>query len=83
MHEGKEIAIQILDSEETVLPDTNLVMIRVWNPSTWELSPVEEMFVHRFWTLEEFASKLEEKFGIQKENLLLTKIISVWNFYRV
>jgi hypothetical protein len=45
MHEGKEIAIQILEKPERVDQESNLIMIRTWDPQTWELTPVKEIYV--------------------------------------
>lgn len=60
MHEGKEIAIQQLTEPEVVEDDMNLIIFRVWNPSTWELSPVTELYVKRYQTLHELCEQLNK-----------------------
>ena len=67
MVEEKEIAIQVLN-EPDALPEDHfeqeqqLVMVKLWNPDTWEVSEVTELFVSRQATLHEFAGVLSAYF---------------------
>lgn len=45
MHEGKEIAVQILSEPEVIEQDSILIMIRRWDPVSWELTQIKEIFV--------------------------------------
>ena len=55
----------------------------MWDPETWELTPVREIHAQRFQSLDALADQLSSLYDIPKENLAATKIISVWNFFRV
>ena len=81
MFEGKQIAIQILKEPEIVEPDSLLIMIRWWNPATWELSQMKEIIVKRYSTMNDFSYVLEKEFPfILRKDIECWKVIS--NFFR-
>lgn len=81
MFEGKPIAVQVLKEPETMDPDSILVMIRCWNPSTWEISPMKELLVKRYSTLDDFSHILAKEYPeIDRKNIECCKVN---NFFRV
>ena len=81
MFEGKQIAIQILKEPEMVEPDSLLIMIRCWNPSTWELTQMKEIIVKRYSTMDDFSYVLEKEYPfILRKDIEWCKVIS--NFFR-
>ena len=83
MHEGKEIAVQILSEPEVIEQDSILIMIRRWDPVSWELTQIKEIFVWWYMTLNEFGTIMSSMLDIPLENIQACKIISMWNFYWV
>ena len=87
MYDGKEIAIQIINSEDRIFEESDenyLLMVKEWDPSSWQLSEPKEIFIKKNATLEELAHALSIIFPhIPIENLSCTKINSAWNFHRV
>lgn len=82
MFEGKPIAIQELSEPEELDLDSILIMIRCWNPSTWELSPMKEIVVKRYSTLNNFSHVIKNSYpSIELENIECCKIMST--FFRV
>ena len=82
MFEGKPIAIQILEQPENIDIDDIIIMLRCWNPETWEISPMKEIIVKRYSTLDDFSTILaKEHPSIHRENIEGCKIMS--NFFRV
>jgi ubiquitin carboxyl-terminal hydrolase 47 len=82
MFEGKPIAIQVLSEPEELDLDSILIMIRCWNPSTWELSPMKEIVVKRYSTLDNFSHVIQSEYpSIGLEDIECCKIMST--FFRV
>ena len=65
VYEGKQLALQILNEEETVGEDDLLIMMRQWNPHTWELSDIYEMYVTKSMTLNDLSVFLFSVYGVQ------------------
>ncbi|CAI2367721.1 unnamed protein product [Moneuplotes crassus] len=82
MYEGKQIAIQSLPAQEVIDQDDIIIMIRSWNPETWQITPMKELVVKRYSTLDEFSHILAKEYpDIQRENMECCKIMSY--FFRV
>ena len=82
MFEGKPIAIQVLDEPEDIDNDEIIIMIRSWSPETWKITPMKEIIVKRYSTMEDFSYILAKEFPeIERENLECCKINSY--FFRV
>lgn len=64
MFEGKQIGIQILEEPETIIEDNILLVVRYWNPQTWELSPIQEIFSFKSLTLDAFSLSLSAIYNI-------------------
>lgn len=45
MYDGREIAIQVLPEPQIASDDTFLIMVKEWNPQTWEVSAPKEFYV--------------------------------------
>ena len=61
MYDGKEIAIQIINSEDRIFEESDenyLLMVKEWDPSSWQLSDPKEIFIKKNATLEELAHAL-------------------------
>ena len=70
MYESKPIAIQVLDEPEDLDNDSILIMLRSWNPSTWEMTPMREIVVKRYSTLDNFSSLVAKEFPkIERDNI--------------
>lgn len=81
MFEGKQIAIQVLKEPEVVEQDSLIIMIRCWNPSTWDLTHMKEIIVKRYSTMDDFSYVLEKEYPfIERKNIECCKVIS--NFFR-
>ena len=80
---GKQIAIQITNSEEDPSPEDILLLVKCWNPESWELSDTFEIYVSKNTTLANFGSLLSNLFGIPEKELECCKIGSAWSFSRV
>ena len=81
--DGKEIAIQLIPAEQ-VPADSCLIMVKLWQPSTWEISPTRHICVPKTATLNDFCTLVATAFDIkEKEHLECCKIASCWNFNRV
>mmetsp|Transcript_26095 Transcript_26095/g.25717 ORF Transcript_26095/g.25717 Transcript_26095/m.25717 type:complete len:835 (-) Transcript_26095:354-2858(-) len=71
----KNIGIQVLEEEEKSLEYYELiVVVKQWNPSTWELSPPKEITVNKHWRVSEFGAKLSEIYNIPPEYIEVAKI---------
>jgi len=62
--DGKELAIQMLEAQENPKEDEQLIMVKVWDPNEWTLTPVKELYVERTCDLKEFAAILSSVSGI-------------------
>lgn len=81
--DGKEIAIQLIPTEQ-VPADSCLIMVKLWHPSTWEISSTKHISVPKTATLDDFCTLVAIEFDIkEKEHLECCKIASCWNFNRV
>ena len=58
LYEGKQLAIQMLTEPENPGDDELLVMVQNWNPNSWSLTPIKELYVERTCTLPLFAAIL-------------------------
>ena len=71
-------------------------MVRMFNPETWELTDLKEIFVNKNMKLNEFGTILQNVYGLpvslfyllaiyiyQREEMEITKINSPWYFNRV
>lgn len=84
MFEGKQIAIQILKEPEIVDPDSILIMLRCWNPATWELTPMKEILVKRYSTMDEFSNVIHQEYPfIERKNIECCKVMTVQTFFRL
>lgn len=84
MYDGREIAIQVLPEPQVATDDYFLIMLKEWNPQTWEVSDPKEFFVPKSSNLAQLGKVICENFNhIKPENLMCTKINSAWNFHRV
>ncbi len=83
MYEGKQLAVQMLSAPENPGEDELLVMVQLWDPNTWALSPLKELYVDRACTLPLFAAILCSIFDIPTASMKCCKIASAWNFSRV
>jgi hypothetical protein len=82
MYESKPIAIQSLKDHEEVDPDSILIMLRCWNPSTWALSEMKEIIVKRYSTMDNFSYVINREFPwLERKNIECCKIMT--NFFRV
>jgi hypothetical protein len=50
---------------------------------SWVLESVKEVFVRRYMTLNDFGVLMSAELNIPVENIEASKIISMWNFFRV
>lgn len=83
MFEGKQIAVQVLDNPDEMDQDSIIISIRCWNPSTWELSPMKEIFIKRYSTLDNFSYIVENEYPfIERKNIECCKVMSS-TFFRV
>jgi len=57
----KQVAVEVLDREEKIGPKENLIICRVWNPSTLDLGPRFEIIVDRNASLKKLGEKIIEK----------------------
>lgn len=51
IYDGKEIAIQIVKQDLSNM-DSYLIMVKMWNSETWEISPAKEINIHKTSTLQ-------------------------------
>ena len=63
--------------------DSFLLMVKLWDPETWQLSAAQELNVLKTATLNSFAELISKSFAVELETLQLCKISSSWNFSRV
>ena len=86
--EGKQIALQPVTPEiegwkfndET----TCLIMVRAWDPETWELTDLKEIFIDKTMSLAQFGERLLQIYpDFTLDTLQVTKISSPWYFNRV
>jgi len=78
MLEGKQLGIQILKQAENPSDNEVLVMVKMWNPNTWELSPLREFYVEKSCTLSTFGALLSSLFDIP-----VSECMSVGGGYKV
>lgn len=64
MYEGKQLAIQMLQQIEAPHDEEFLTMIQLWNPNTWSLSPLKEMYIEKSTTMGLFAAMISSLFDI-------------------
>eukprot|EP00831_Metopus_contortus_P079410 TRINITY_DN7897_c0_g1_i2.p1 TRINITY_DN7897_c0_g1~~TRINITY_DN7897_c0_g1_i2.p1 ORF type:complete len:259 (-),score=51.37 TRINITY_DN7897_c0_g1_i2:47-823(-) len=83
LFEGKHFALQKIAEPESPKEDEFLCMIRYWDPSTWELSPLKEIYIERNNTLEILGAKISSLLAIPPEVLQCCKISSPWSFSRI
>jgi len=85
MYDGKEVAIQVLEhASEGDDSNAYLALVKEWNPATWEMSSLREVYVPKQATLADFGQILSKSFPhIPTAQLHCTKIASAWNFNRV
>ena len=61
-----------------------LVMVRMWDPETWDLSELKEIFIDKTMALAQFGECLLSIYPeLNLESLQVTKISSPWYFNRV
>lgn len=67
--DGRQVAVQILDEEETLGPDDFLIAVRPWRVLEGKLFASTEIVVDKTQSLDEFRSKLCTRFAglLQKE----------------
>lgn len=63
-YEGKQLAVQALKAPESPSENEFLVMVRMWDPHTWALSPLREFYVERSCTLPVFGALLCSVFDV-------------------
>ena len=83
MHNKKQLAVQITAEVEDPSLEDILVVIRSWNPETWELSDPYEIYCSKGTVLSTLGSLLGGLFGIPEAEVECCKIGSAWNFSRV
>ena len=93
MYEGKQLAIQMLKQPENPHEEEYLIMLQLWDPNTWNLTSIKEMYVERTCTLAVFAAMVSSIYDIpvsfiinyneQTKNITCCKISSAWNFSKV
>lgn len=64
LHEGKQLAVQVLKEAERPGEEEVLVMAQLWNSSDWSLSEVKEFYVERSCSLKAFGAILSSLFGV-------------------
>lgn len=65
LFEQKKLAIQVLQEDEPELdPSSMIVVIKKWDPETWQVSEPKELVIKRTFNLHEFGTKISEEFGI-------------------
>ena len=83
MHNGKQIAVQITAEKEEAKSDSILITIRSWNPLSWEMSEMYEMYCPKSMTLDNLGATLSALFGLPQSDVECCKIGSAWNFSRI
>jgi len=83
LFEKKQICIQQITDPGKEPTDRDLLLsVRLWKPSTWELSPVSDLVVPRLSSMKDLGGKLAEKFGIPLDRVEGCRISYTWNFVR-
>jgi len=79
----KQVAIEVLDEPEVLTPKENLIVVRLWNPSTLDISPRMEIIIDRNKSLKQLAEKIHEKnSNINVENIMGCKVLGAWKFIK-
>jgi ABC-type Fe3+/spermidine/putrescine transport system ATPase subunit len=83
LYDEKEIYLQIIDKEKTVDSTGEIsqhnayhIMIREFNPETWQLGPIYEVKVDRNATASKFSQLVSERLypHINPDNLFFSKV---------
>ncbi len=64
MYEGKQLAIQTLTDPESPHDEEYLIMLQLWDPSTWTLTALKEVYVERSCTLGLFAGMVSSIYNV-------------------
>jgi len=59
-----------------------ITLVKVWNPSTWELSAPKEVKIPKNSNLHTFGEKISQQLDIPIESLSVCRISYNWNFVR-
>jgi len=64
MYEGKQLGIQMLAEPENPNDDELLIMMQLWEPNSWSLSPIKEIYVEKSCTLTLFSALISSIYNI-------------------
>lgn len=82
IYEKKQYALQIVEGEEDLKSSDMITLVKVWNPSTWELSAPKEVKIPKNSNLHTFGEKISQQLDIPIESLSVCRISYNWNFVR-
>lgn len=83
LFEKKQICIQqITDPAKEPTERDLLLSVRLWRPSTWELSPVSDLVISRSASMRDLGEKVAEKYGLPLDRVEGCRISYTWNFVR-
>lgn len=63
LSDGRQVAVQILEKEETLGPDVLIIAVRPWRVKEGRLHASSELLVNKTQTLAEFRSMFSERFA--------------------
>ena len=64
MYEGKQLAIQTLKEPENPHDEEFLAMLQLWDPNTWTLTPIKEIYIERTCSLAFFAAMISSIYDL-------------------
>lgn len=83
LFEKKQMCIQrISDPGKEPTERDILLSVRMWRPSTWELTPVSDLVIAKTASMRDLGEKLSEAYGIPLERIEGCRISYTWNFVR-
>jgi hypothetical protein len=85
LYDRRPFSIQLRDGDDTDYDSSVgdlIILFKVWNPATWELSTAKEIKINKNDTVEKFGTFVSEASGIPMEKLSMFKITYGMTFVR-
>ena len=78
----KTITYQVLEQTERLDMRTIIALVKMWNPSTEEISPVEEFIIDRDITYYQLNTLIANRFSLAPDKVEMCKISTKYSLYK-
>lgn len=81
--DSKQVCVQVFPTKVPDLTNRDIVVaFKLWQPSTWQLTPASHFIINKDWTLVQLGEFLSGQFDIPNEHLEAAKIMYPLSFVR-